>query len=169
MLGNNQNIAIYPGTFDPITNGHIDVIERASELFDLVYVVIAINPHKSTLFTEGERIEMAKVSLQNISNLIIESFHGLTVDYAKQVNANTIIRGIRAVSDFEYEFQIALMNRKIQPDIHTIFLLPNEKYTYLNSSIIREIAKYGQDVSDFVPKIVSQKLKEKFANTIDKS
>ena len=162
MLNNTQNIAIYPGTFDPITNGHIDVIERASELFDKVYVVIAINPHKSTLFTEEDRIMMAKESLNYLPNIIIESFHGLTVDYAKQVNANTIIRGIRAVSDFEYEFQIALMNRKIQPDIHTIFLLPNEKYTYLNSSIIREIAKYGQDVSSFVPKIVSQKLKEKF-------
>lgn len=163
MLKNYQNIAIYPGTFDPITNGHIDVIERASELFDMVYVVIAINPNKSTLFSEDERISMAKESLKNLPNIIIESFHGLTVDYAKQVNANTIIRGIRAVSDFEYEFQIALMNRKIQPDIHTIFLLPNEKYTYLNSSIIREIAKYGQDVSSFVPEIVSQKLKEKFA------
>ena len=163
MLKNYQNIAIYPGTFDPITNGHIDVIERASELFDKVYVVIAINTHKVTLFSEEDRILMAKESLNYLPNIIIESFHGLTVDYAKQVNANTIIRGIRAVSDFEYEFQIALMNRKIQPEIQTIFLLPNEKYTYLNSSIIREIAKYGQDVSNFVPKIVQDKLKEKFA------
>jgi pantetheine-phosphate adenylyltransferase len=163
MLKNYQNIAIYPGTFDPITNGHIDVIERASELFDMVYVVIAINTHKITLFSEEDRILMAKESLNYLPNIIIESFHGLTVDYAKQVNANTIIRGIRAVSDFEYEFQIALMNRKIQPEIQTIFLLPNEKYTYLNSSIIREIAKYGQDVSNFVPKIVQDKLKEKFA------
>ncbi|HOV92547.1 MAG TPA: pantetheine-phosphate adenylyltransferase [Candidatus Kapabacteria bacterium] len=163
MIKNNPNIAIYPGTFDPITNGHIDVIERASQLFDKVYVVIAINPNKSTLFSEDERIDMAKQSLSYLSNVIVESYHGLTVDFAKKVNASTIIRGIRAVSDFEYEFQIALMNRKIQPDLHTIFLLPNEKYTYLNSSIIREIAGYGQDVSDFVPKIVQEKLNEKFA------
>jgi pantetheine-phosphate adenylyltransferase len=162
MIQNNLNVAIYPGTFDPITNGHIDVIERANELFDKIYVVIAVNPNKTTLFSEEERIEMAKESLQYLPNVFVESFHGLTVDYAKQVNANTIIRGIRAVTDFEYEFQIALMNRKIQPNVHTIFLLPNEKYTYLNSSIIREIAKYGQDVSDFVPKIVLNKLKEKF-------
>ncbi|NOZ46916.1 MAG: pantetheine-phosphate adenylyltransferase [Chlorobi bacterium] len=156
-----EKIAIYPGTFDPITLGHIDVIERASIIFDKVIVVIAINSKKTCLFSEEERILMARESLKHLSNIEIDKFNGLTVDYAKKRNATTIIRGIRAISDYEYEFQIALMNRKLNPDVSTIFLLPNEKYTYLNSSIIRELSKYNQDVSDFVPPIVSKMLKEK--------
>lgn len=162
MENNNSKIAIYPGTFDPITNGHVDVIERASELFNKVYVVIAINSKKTTLFTEDERLEMAKESLSQIDNVEVITYQGLTVECAKELNASAIVRGIRAISDYEYEFQIALMNRKLAPNVHTVFLLPNEKYTYLNSSIIREISRYNHDVSDFVPNCVVNKLKEKF-------
>ncbi len=154
--------AIYPGTFDPITNGHIDVIERASSIFDEVIVIIAINSKKETLFTQEERLEMAVKSLDYLPNVSVELHQGLTVDAAKKHGATVMIRGIRAVSDFEYEFQISLMNRKLEPDINTVFLMPHEKYTYLNSSIIRELAKYNQDVSEFVPEIVTKKLSEKF-------
>lgn len=157
-----EKIAIYPGTFDPITNGHVDVIERASQLFDKVIVVISINSKKTTLFSEEERYEMALQSLNHLKNVEIELHKGLTVDFARKKKAKAIIRGIRAISDFEYEFQIALMNRKLEPEVTTIFLMPHEKYTYLNSSIIRELAKYGQNVDEFVSKFVSQKLKEKF-------
>jgi pantetheine-phosphate adenylyltransferase len=156
-------IAIYPGTFDPITNGHIDVIERALKIFDKVIVVIARNPKKQTLFTEEERIELIRESLKHLANIEVTATEKLTVEFARSVNANAIIRGIRAVSDFEYEFQIALMNRKLCPDVTTIFLMPNEKFTYLNSSIIRELAQYGADISDFVPPCVEKKLKEKFS------
>ncbi|MBM2813680.1 MAG: pantetheine-phosphate adenylyltransferase [Ignavibacteria bacterium] len=154
-------IAIYPGTFDPITNGHVDVIERASQMFHKVIVVVAVNSKKSTLFDEQERLEMARQALGHLENIEVDSTTGLTVDFAREKGAKAIIRGIRAISDFEYEFQIALMNRKIEPGIHTVFLMPHEKYTYLNSSIIRELSRYGQDVSEFVPAYVVQKLKEK--------
>ncbi len=156
--------AIYPGTFDPITNGHIDVIERASKLFDKIFVVVAINSKKSTLFTESERIELINESLMHLENVFVIAHHRLTVEIAYEKEAICIIRGIRAVSDFEYEFQIALMNRKLAPDIYTIFLMPHEKYTYLNSSIVRELARYGKDTTEFVPECVSAKLIEKFNN-----
>lgn len=160
----NEKIAIYPGTFDPITNGHIDVIERACQMFDKVIVVIAINSRKQTLFNEAERLELTSASLSHISNVEVITHRGLTVELARKKKAIALIRGIRAVSDFEYEFQIALMNRKLEPNIYTVFMMPHEKYTYLNSTIIRELARYGQDVSEFVPEIVSIKLKEKFKN-----
>ncbi len=161
-MNNSNKIAIYPGTFDPITNGHIDVIERAAQIFDKVYVVVAINSKKATLFNEDERTFLAQESLKNITNVEVVRSHTLTVEFAKSVGANTILRGIRAVTDFEYEFQIALMNRKLEPNIHTLFLLPNEKYTYLNSSIIRELARYHQDISEFVPEIVAEQITKKF-------
>ena len=157
-----KKIGIYPGTFDPITNGHIDVIERASFIFDEIIVVVAVNSKKTTLFTSEERVEMAKESLKHLDNVVVDICNSLIVDYAVQKKASALIRGIRAVSDFEYEFQIALMNRKIQPEITTLFLMPHEKYTYLNSSIIRELSQYKQDTSEFVPPIVLSKLKEKF-------
>lgn len=160
-----EKIGIYPGTFDPITNGHIDVIERAGKMFDKVIVVVSINSKKTCLFTENERLEMAKESLSHLPNVEVDMHQGLTVDYAAKVGASAIIRGIRAISDFEYEFQIALMNRKLNPDVNTIFLLPHENYTYLNSSIIRELSRYKQNVSDFVPPLVAKKIKEKFINT----
>ncbi len=158
-----EKIAIYPGTFDPITNGHIDVIQRALNIFDKVVIVIARNPRKQTIFSEKERLALIRESLLNYNNIEITATDKLTVEFAKSISAKAIIRGIRAVSDFEYEFQIALMNRKLCPEIATIFLMPNEKYTYLNSSIVRELARYGADVSEFVPTCVSQKLKEKFS------
>ncbi len=157
-----KRIAIYPGTFDPITNGHLDVIERAAEMFDKVIVVIAINTKKVNLFNEQERLELARKSLSHLPNVEVVFHSGLTVDFARSVGAVSIIRGIRAVSDFEYEFQIALMNRKLAPEVHTLFLMPHEKYTYLNSSIIRELARFREDVSEFVPPCVAEKLKEKY-------
>lgn len=159
-----SKIAIYPGSFDPITYGHIDVIERASELFSELIVVIAINSNKNTLFNLDERVEMAKESLKYLPNVKVDCHQGLTVDYARKVGAKAIIRGIRAVSDFEFEFQISLMNRKLESEVTTIFMMPNEKYTYLNSSIVRELAKYNQDTSSFVPDCVSTRLKEKCAS-----
>lgn len=154
---------IYPGTFDPVTFGHIDIIRRASELFDSVVVTIAKNPDKSrTLFTVEERIVLLEESLSEFPNVSIDSFDGLTVEHAKSLEAVGIIRGLRAVSDFEYEFQMALMNRKLEGEISTVFLMPHEKYTYLNSSIIKNLASYNADVTDFVPSNVSEALKKKF-------
>ncbi len=153
---------IYPGMFDPVTNGHIDVVKRASELFDEVVVTVGRNPAKVGLFSTEERVEMLRESLKEISNVKVDSFDGLMVEHAEDLNAIGIIRGLRAITDFEYEFQMALMNRKLKSDIKTIFLMPHEKYTYLNSTIIRNLAMFGADVSKFVPPIVEQKLKEKF-------
>jgi pantetheine-phosphate adenylyltransferase len=153
---------IYPGTFDPVTNGHIDVIKRASELFEAVVVTVAVNPGKEPLFSTEERVEMLKDCLSEFNNVAVDSFEGLVVERAKQVGAMGIIRGLRAVSDFEYEFQMALMNRKLADGITTIFLMPHEKYTYLNSTIIRNLASLHSDVNDFVPLIVQNALKNKF-------
>ncbi len=154
--------AIYPGTFDPVTNGHIDLIDRATDIFDEIVVTVAKNPGKTNLFTVQERVEMLTESLKKFSNVVVDSFDGLVVDHANQIGAMGIIRGLRAVSDFEYEFQMALMNRKMDENLRTIFLMPHEKYTYLNSTIVRNLAQFKADVSDFVPPIVAQKLKEKF-------
>lgn len=157
-----KKIVIYPGTFDPITFGHLDVIQRASELFDVVIVAVLENASKKPLFTKEERVEMIKHSVQGMTNVEVDVFEGLLVEYAKQKGAIAIIRGLRAVSDFEYEFQMALMNRKISNGITTVFLMPHEKYTYLNSSIVRELARLKANVSDFVPAYVVEKLREKF-------
>lgn len=153
---------LYPGTFDPVTYGHIDLIERAIELFDAVVVTVAINPGKAPLFTTEERVNMLKESLKDFPNVSVDSFDGLVVDHAKIVGASGILRGLRAVSDFEYEFQMALMNRKLASNIATVFLMPHEKFTYLNSTIIRNLASLKSDVSDFVPSIVAEALKKKF-------
>ncbi len=153
---------IYPGTFDPITNGHVDVIERAAGLFDRVIVAIAQNMQKTPLFSVEERKEMIINAITHLSNVEVDSFAGLLVDYARRRGAQAIIRGLRAVSDFEYELQMALMNRRLARDVVTVFLMPNEKYTYLNSSIVKEVASCGGDVSPFVPAFVETKLKEKF-------
>ena len=154
--------AIYPGSFDPITNGHLDVISRALSLFDKVIVTVADNPAKRPLFTIEERQEMIRQSTADMQGVVVASFTGLVVDHARQHNAIAIIRGLRAISDFECEFQMALMNRHMAADINTVFLMPHERYTHLNSSIIREIASFGQDVSAYVPEVVAQRLRSKF-------
>ncbi|PIP76300.1 MAG: pantetheine-phosphate adenylyltransferase [Ignavibacteria bacterium CG22_combo_CG10-13_8_21_14_all_37_15] len=159
-----KRIAVYPGTFDPITNGHIDIVQRACELFDEVIVTVAVNPSKDPMFTVPERLFLLEESLINFPTVKIDSFNGLIVEHAHLVNAVAIIRGLRAVSDFEFEFQMALMNRKLADDITTVFLMPNEKYTYLNSTIIRGLAKFKADVSEFVPEAVQKALQEKVEN-----
>ena len=156
---------LYPGTFDPVTNGHIDIVLRARELFDAVVITVAINPGKMPLFTVAERVRMLQDSLKEYDKISIDSFDGLVVDHAHEVGAVGIIRGLRAVSDFEYEFQMALMNKKLAGDINTVFLMPHEKYTYLNSSIIRNLASLHSDVSEFVPPNVNAALKEKFGKS----
>jgi len=153
---------IYPGTFDPVTNGHIDIIKRAIDLFEEVIVTVAKNPAKTCLFTIEERVEMLRESLKGFERVTVDWFDGLVVEHARQVGAVGIIRGLRAVSDFEYEFQMALMNRKLADDITTILLMPHARYTYLNSTIVRNLAQFNGRVSDFVPEIVDRKLKEKF-------
>jgi pantetheine-phosphate adenylyltransferase len=153
---------LYPGTFDPVTFGHLDIIQRACDLFDKVVVTVAINPAKTPLFSVQERIEFITESVKGLSQVSVDSFDGLVVEHAKNVGAIGIIRGLRALSDFEYEFQMALMNRKLAKGINTVFLMPHEKYTYLNSSIIRNLASLNSDVSDFVSPIVLAGLKEKF-------
>ena len=154
---------MYPGSFDPITLGHVDVIERAAQMFETVTVVIAKNSKKTPLFDEHERLAMATASLVHLPNVSVTVHAGLVVDFANEHGVDVIVRGLRAVSDFEYEFQIALMNRKLQPDVSTIFLMPHERYTYLNSSIIRELGRYRQDISDFVPRAVVDAMHRKFA------
>jgi pantetheine-phosphate adenylyltransferase len=154
---------MYPGSFDPITLGHVDVIERAAQLFETVTVVIAKNSKKTPMFDEHERLAMAKASLVHLPNVTVTVHAGLVVDFAKEHGVDVIVRGLRAVSDFEYEFQIALMNRKLQPEVSTIFLMPHERYTYLNSSIIRELGRYRQDITDFVPGAVVEAMHRKFA------
>ena len=155
-----MKIAIYPGTFDPITYGHLDVIERAAEIFGKVIVTIARNGAKEPLFTEDERVAMVRDAVKKFKNVSVDCFDGLLVAYARKRKATAIVRGLRAVSDFEYEFQMALMNRKLDGEVTTVFLMPHEKYTYLNSSIVREIARFGGDISEFVPPFV-RKLTEK--------
>ena len=157
-----MKIAIYPGTFDPITYGHIDVLERALEIFDKVIVTIAHNTAKDPLFTDAERLEMVKHVIKKYGKRAeAEYFDGLLVDYARKKKAIALVRGLRAVSDFEYEMQMALMNRKLADDISTIFFMPHEKHTYLNSSIVREIALLNGDISSFVPAYVQKILKSK--------
>ncbi|MBL1319649.1 MAG: pantetheine-phosphate adenylyltransferase [Methylophaga sp.] len=152
---------IYPGTFDPITNGHIDLVHRASKLFDRIIVAIAINPGKAPTFTLEERVALAEQTLADIDNVEVCGFEGLLIDVARDMGANVILRGLRAVSDFEHEFQLAGMNRKMNPNIETLFLTPAEQYTYISSSLVREIASLGGNVSEFVAPCVAQALATK--------
>lgn len=155
------NIVIYPGTFDPITNGHTDLIERASKLFDKIIIAIAANPKKQPEFSLAKRIELAEKVLECLPNVKVEGFSNLLTSFAKKNKANLLLRGLRAVSDFEYEFQLASMNRKLSPEIETIFLTPAEQYSYVSSTLIKEIAALGGDVSQFVHPIVLEALKLK--------
>src|SRR6476620_8762056 len=153
--------AIYPGSFDPVTNGHLDVIERARTLFDEVIVAVAINDHKQPLFTPDERLAMLRQAI-TIDAVRVAPMDGLLVEFAASEGAHAVVRGLRAISDFEFEFQMALMNRKLDPEIETIFLMPKEEYTYLSSRIVKEIARLGGDVSAFVPPAVAKALAKKF-------
>ncbi|WP_455216673.1 pantetheine-phosphate adenylyltransferase [Kaarinaea lacus] len=151
------NIAIYPGTFDPITRGHSDLVDRSARLFDKVIVALAASPGKTPVFSLEERIDLARSVLGHYPNVEVCGFDGLLVDFAHEKGANIIIRGLRAVSDFEYEFQLAGMNRKLAPDIETLFLTPAEQYSYISSSLVREVASLGGDISPFVhEKIVAE-------------
>jgi pantetheine-phosphate adenylyltransferase len=155
--------ALYPGTFDPITFGHMDVIRRAAELFDRVIVTLAVNSSKTTLFTVQERRAQIEEAVKGIAHTEVGECRGLLVDYAHQQKAVAIVRGVRAVSDFEYEFQMALTNRKLAEDITTVFLMPHERYTYLNSSIVREVARLGGHVECFVPGFIAEAMARKFS------
>jgi pantetheine-phosphate adenylyltransferase len=153
--------AIYPGSFDPLTNGHLDVIERAAKLFDRVIVAVAKSDSKNPLFTLEERVEIVRTSVKRMKNVAADSFDGLLVDYVNQCRASAVVRGLRAVSDFEFEFQLALMNRKLNDRFETIFMMPKDTYTFLSSRIVKEIARLGGDVSAFVPVHVRRKLDRK--------
>jgi pantetheine-phosphate adenylyltransferase len=154
--------AIYPGSFDPVTNGHLDVIERARKLFDEVIVAVANNDEKQPLFSLEERLGLLRETAGKIDKVRIAQFKGLLVEFARAEDAGAVIRGLRAVSDFEFEFQMALMNRKLDAAVETIFLMPKEEYTYLSSRIVKEIARLGGDVSSFVPRCVAKALTRKF-------
>jgi len=156
-----ERIAVYPGCFDPITLGHIDIIERASKLFNSLHIVIAENLQKSSMFSADERLEMTINSITHIDNVVVKIYRGLLVDFAQAIGANAIVRGIRTVSDIDYEFQLAYFNRKLAPQITTIFLAPANEYSYISSSSIRELITLKQDFSEFVPKYVSEFIKRK--------
>lgn len=156
-------VAIYPGSFDPITNGHIDLVKRTLQVFDRVIVAIATNPDKAGLFTVEERIEMIREVFKGMKDRVeVQSFEGLLVDYAQKTGARVIIRGLRAISDFEYEFQMAMMNRSLNPNLETLFMMTGESYFYISSRLVKEVVSLGGDVSGLVPKNVLEKLKGKF-------
>jgi pantetheine-phosphate adenylyltransferase len=159
-----KRIAIYPGSFDPITNGHIDIIKRGLSLFDRIIVAILCNPSKEALFSVQERIGMIKESLSDCPNIEVDKFDGLLVDYAAKRKAHAILRGMRAVSDFEYEFQLALMNRRLNRKVQTVFLMTGLRWIFTSSSIIKEAASFGGDITDMVPPVVYRKIKAKFAS-----
>jgi pantetheine-phosphate adenylyltransferase len=155
--------AIYPGSFDPITNGHLDVLQRATKIFDEVIIAIAFNSQKTGLFTPDERVALIEGAIRPLENVHVVKFHGLLVEFARERQASAVIRGLRAISDFEFEFQMALMNRKLSQDVETIFLMPREEYTYLSSRIVKEIASLGGAIENFVPPAVAKALREKLA------
>jgi pantetheine-phosphate adenylyltransferase len=157
-----KRIAVYPGTFDPVTNGHVDLVERSLRIFDKVIVAVAENPRKEPLFTSAERVAMFKKAIGRHKNVVIEGFDGLLVDYVRKKSAVGIIRGLRAVSDFEHEMQMALMNRRLDNTIETVFLMPSEEYSFITSTIVKEAASYGGNVSSLAPKVTVEKLKKKF-------
>ncbi|OLZ09698.1 pantetheine-phosphate adenylyltransferase [Sulfobacillus thermosulfidooxidans] len=155
-------LAVYPGSFDPIHFGHIDVIERAAKLFDTLIVAVFVNTAKTPLFTDTERLELVKAATQHVPNVVVERSTDLLVRYATTRGVDAIVRGLRAVLDFDYEFQIALMNKKMAPELETIFILTGEKYSYLSSTLIKELASYGADLQDLVPRHVAMALREKY-------
>lgn len=162
-----KKIAIYPGSFDPVTNGHLDIVERGLKIFDKIIVAIMLNPAKKSLFSIDERIEMLGASMHDFKDHVeFESFNGLTVDYADSRKAHAILRGLRAVSDFDYEFQMALMNRRLNREVQTLFLMTGLRWIFTSSSIIKEAARFGGSIEDMVPQIVNEKIKGKFAAAV---
>ena len=157
-----MRIGLYAGTFDPVTNGHLDILSRSLAIFDKIIVAVAASTPKATLFSLDERVQMFRLATRDIKNVDVEPFDGLLVGFAKKRGAAAIIRGLRVVSDFEYEFQMALMNRKLEKDLETVFLMPSQEYTYLNSTLIKAVASTGGDISGFVPDLVRKNLSEKF-------
>jgi pantetheine-phosphate adenylyltransferase len=158
----NGRTAVYPGTFDPITNGHLSIVKRGLKIFDRLIIAILNNPQKAPLFSMEERVSMIKKSVKSVSNIEIDTFDGLLVDYVIQKNSNVILRGLRAMSDFEYEFQLALMNRKLNRQVQSVFLMTDYKWFYTSSTIIKEAASLGGDINGLVPKVVNEELKKKF-------
>jgi pantetheine-phosphate adenylyltransferase len=154
-------IAIYPGSFDPLTNGHVDIIQRGARLFDRIVVAILLNMDKSPLFTVPERVAIAREVFESTANVEVDTFDGLLVDYARRKHAGVIVRGLRAISDFEFEMQMALMNRRLNPDVETVFMMPAETYTYVSSRLVKEIVALGGSVTGLVPAIVERRLREK--------
>jgi|UniRef100_A0A7C3Z8P3 pantetheine-phosphate adenylyltransferase len=159
------NLAIYPGTFDPITNGHLDLIERGLRIFDHIIVAVAEGSYKKTIFTVEERLEMMRDALADNPNVTIDSFQGLLVDYVRSRNAGVVLRGLRAVTDFEYEFQMAMMNRRLEPEIETVFLMTGLRWVFLSSSILKEAAMHGGNIEGMVTPLVYRKLREKYGLT----
>jgi pantetheine-phosphate adenylyltransferase len=159
-MGKNR-LAVYPGSFDPLTNGHVDIIERGTHLFEKIIVAILVNAEKSPLFTTQERLEIVRETFRGTPNVEVDTFDGLLVDYVERRKANVIVRGLRAVSDFEAEFQMALMNRRLSPSVETVFMMPAEQYTYISSRLIKEVFSLGGRVSGLVPAIVETRLQEK--------
>lgn len=160
------SVALFPGSFDPFTNGHLDLASRGAALFDRVVVAVAHNPAKTSLFTPEERVDMIRASVKRLKNVSAMHFAGLVVDCARQVGAGTIIRGLRAVSDFEFEFQMALMNRRLQPGLEIVFLMPDQEYTYLNSTLVKEVAKHGGRIRGLVPAPVERGLLERYGRRV---
>jgi len=156
------NLAIYPGTFDPITNGHLDLIERGLRIFDHIIVAVAEGSYKKTLFTVPERMEMMREALADKPNVTVDSFPGLLVEYVKSQKASVVLRGLRAITDFEYEFQMAMMNRRLEPEIETVFLMTGLRWVFLSSSILKEAAMHGGNIEGMVPELVYKKLREKY-------
>jgi pantetheine-phosphate adenylyltransferase len=163
MAINPKRVAIYPGSFDPLTNGHVDIIERGARIFDVIVVAILVNAEKSPLFSKEERVSIVKEVFKGRSNVEVDTFDGLLVDYAASRQAHVIVRGLRAVSDFEVEFQMALMNRRLDPTIETVFMMPAEQYSYISSRLIKEVFSLGGRVRGLVPESVEQRLREKQA------
>ena len=153
---------VYPGTFDPIHNGHLDIARKAAELFDELILVVAVNQEKSPLFNDKERVELIKESLNDVKNVKVDTFDGLVVDFVRSTDSVAIIRGLRHVSDFEFEFQMAMMNFNLNPNVKSLFMMPDEKYIHLNSTVIKDVARLGGDISDYVPKCVQDALYEQY-------
>ena len=162
-----KTIALYPGSFDPITNGHLDILQRATNLFDHVIVTVAVNKKKEAVFSGDERVELIEACIANkawAKNVEVNQFTGLLVDHAQKMNADTLVRGVRQISDFEYEFRMALTNKRLAPNVDTVFLMPDEEFTFISASIVKEVAYWGGDLSSFVPENVAMALTDKFKN-----